>query len=677
MYNFNLFYSWNGCSNQNVALSFNGTTDTQGYIMCPAGVHEADLERMSMLVCKNDQKIKQIAYSQHSWSEVRDCQIEGQCLFDEETGNPISYVALEGHGNYPESPGNGFHVYYYQGSSIDGFPLENIGGIYVGDRTGDDPEKKFVPTPDNVKYIPPLWEIQEQNGIINGTSWEWAQFPGNWGAPLVQAPLKLFCLNRDVSEYVECDESSTTIQAIYTIVNAIGLSSVIQDQEEVTNSFAIQSVTNLTRVPYPDITGPMFRAFSYQFVAGDTAPILTEPVYNLTCPMDVMNLDVIPNVSKLDASADTIIGYLVGITVGTIIFSIILIILLSLPVILDKTSNVQSYVATKYKKYRRSSKADDAEVAVDDLEYPDAPEGAIDGVPNEYGYDDVDFDAMGVSNVLNVSKQASSISMASAASSNSAIIVSVDTVLSKGQTDRLIVWGSFASGLFIAGITLTAIGLNAMFNHSILTVAANNLSADSLVSALYWLTTSLSIFIIVCDLVMFFMVFMLNPKQIRLTKTRYIWNPFGGWKWFMNRALTILSVLVGLLSMIIAICAVLFSLGLLITIIQLVTRVACNGIFTLNVFGQSVQTVCLDIPSVGVNNLCGWEALQACGNATDMSVRNLLIGAMMLLWCHTVWLIIMLSILETFRTHQIKMTKGRRTETMMAGLRSETESRDE
>jgi hypothetical protein len=130
MYNFNLYYSWNGCSNQNVALSFNGTTDVQGYLMCPAGVHEADLERMSMLVCKSDQKIKQIAYSQHAWNEVRDCQVEGQCLFDEETGNPISYVALEGHGNYPESPGNGFHVYTYFGSSLEGFPvrigLENV-----------------------------------------------------------------------------------------------------------------------------------------------------------------------------------------------------------------------------------------------------------------------------------------------------------------------------------------------------------------------------------------------------------------------------------------------------------------------------------------------------------------------------------------------------------------------
>ena len=51
--------------------------------------------------------------------------------------------------------------------------------------------------------------------------------------------------------YVDCNENSTTIQAIYTIVDALGMSKVIQDQEDVTSSFAIESVTNLTRVPYP------------------------------------------------------------------------------------------------------------------------------------------------------------------------------------------------------------------------------------------------------------------------------------------------------------------------------------------------------------------------------------------------------------------------------------------
>ncbi len=198
----------------------------------------------------------------------------------------------------------------------------------------------------------------------------------------------------------------------------------------------------------------------------------------------------------------------------------------------------------------------------------------------------------------------------------------------------------------------------------ILTVAADNLQQDTLVGVLYWLTTGLSIFIVVVDVIMFFMVWMFQDRRIKVSETRSLWNPFGGRKWFMDRALTILSIIVGLLAMIIAISAVLFGLGLLITIAQLVARIACNGIFSIELFGQSAQSVCLDVPSLGINSVCGWEALQTCGLVTDMLVRNLLIGAMLLLWCHIVWMVVMLSILETYRTHHIKLTKNKTAKAM-------------
>jgi hypothetical protein len=660
LYNFNLFYAWNGCSNQAVSLSFNGTTDTQEYLMCPAGVHEADLERVSVLVCKNDQKIKQITYSQHAWSEVRDCQIEGQCLFDNATGNPISYVALEGHGNYPESVGDGFHVYYYQGSAIDGFPLRNIGGIYIGDRTGDDPEKTFIPTPDNVKYIPPLWEIQEDYQGIRSAEWEWAVFPGNWGAPLVQASTKLVCIDTESEEYFECDRNSTTIKAIYSIVDVLGLVGIVQDQEGVSNSFAIQSVSNLTRVPYPDITGPLFRAFSYQYVAGDTAPILTESVYELECPKDVTALDEMPNLESLDAGPSTITWYLVGITIGTLIFSIILIILLALPVILDKTSFVQKYVATKYKKMRRATGM--TPEAVEGIEvYPRTRKSkSRDQMANPKETDPVD--ASDVSQISDAPHYLGlsdpSISMASTTSTKSAYIMSVNTVLTSGQVNRMIVWGSFATGLFVAGLVVSSIGVSAMFNNSILTVAADKLNADSLVSALYWLSTGCLIFICVLDVVMFFMLFMFQDRRVYIFD-KPIWNPLGGWHWFMNKALTILSIVIGLIALEIAISTILFSLGLLITIIQLAARVGCNAVFSISVFGQNLESVCLDIETINLR-VCGWEALQACGNATNMSVRNLLIGSMMLQWCHIVWMIVLLSILETYRSHEIHVSKSKK-----------------
>ena len=194
LYNYNFFYSWNGCSNQAVALTFNGSVDTQNYIMCPEGVHEGDLERVSMLVCKSDLKIKRIAYSQHAWTEVRDCQVEGQCPMDPDTGRPVTHVALEGHGNYPEN--DGFHVYFYLGGGRTGFnniTLPNIGGIYVGDRTGEDPSKVFVPTPDNIVYIPPAWEIEQGLAAGDMQEWRWAVYPGNWGAPLADQPTVLYC----------------------------------------------------------------------------------------------------------------------------------------------------------------------------------------------------------------------------------------------------------------------------------------------------------------------------------------------------------------------------------------------------------------------------------------------------------------------------------------------------
>ena len=211
LYNFNFFYSWNGCSNQIVSLSFNGSLDTERYIMCPAGIHEGDLERVSMLVCKSDLKIKRIAYSQHGWTEVRNCEVEGDCPFDEATGNPITYVALEGHGNYPTN--DGFHVYFYQGSELgNAVVLDNLGGVYVGDRTGDDPERTFIPTPENVVYIPPAWEIEEQLALTDDGQWQWAVFPGNWGAPLSASPLDLYCFGDNDTTIVACPSNSTTIK---------------------------------------------------------------------------------------------------------------------------------------------------------------------------------------------------------------------------------------------------------------------------------------------------------------------------------------------------------------------------------------------------------------------------------------------------------------------------------
>lgn len=124
--------------------------------------------------------------------------------------------------------------------------LDNLGGVWVGDRTAADPDWKFVPTPENIKcvlparclrraaghggsgaasrrdtpqgccprgmpqlptccpdapplhptpyrYLPNLTEIQALPAGEQA-AWSWALFPGNWGSPLAPQASTFYCL---------------------------------------------------------------------------------------------------------------------------------------------------------------------------------------------------------------------------------------------------------------------------------------------------------------------------------------------------------------------------------------------------------------------------------------------------------------------------------------------------
>lgn len=249
LFNFDLFFGWNGCSNQEFVLG----SQQLRYLMCPAGVHETDLERMSVLVCKTDlNTIKKIGYNQHAWSEVRDCDagIES-CPRDPSTGNPIVYAGLESHALYPEN--NGFHVYY------------NLGPLFVGDRTGDDPNKFFKPTEDNVKYIPPY------DALPNTDEWDWARFGGNWGKLIEPMPVTLACLSDDTTKYVDCPDSSAK-SLIISVAGTQELSEPLAEQV---------------------MMGPLFRPANYQIKGTEIAPIIESGVTKLKCPDDILQRDAI------------------------------------------------------------------------------------------------------------------------------------------------------------------------------------------------------------------------------------------------------------------------------------------------------------------------------------------------------------------------------------------------
>lgn len=128
---------------------------------CPIGVHEFDLERVSVLVCKSDREAKRMAYSQHAWTEERDCTLPADdpagCPRNPDTGNFVTHASLEGHGNYPAA--SPLDVYQFLSGNISGAPvsLNNLGGVYIADRTLVDPYKRWEPARNgsNLIYIPP------------------------------------------------------------------------------------------------------------------------------------------------------------------------------------------------------------------------------------------------------------------------------------------------------------------------------------------------------------------------------------------------------------------------------------------------------------------------------------------------------------------------------------------
>lgn len=117
-------------------------------------------------------------------------------------------AGLDGHGNYPES--NPLMVYeFVSGNFSQDFQLENLGGVYIGDRTLSDPYRKWVPRPDLLSYIPPLLTINETD-LLNRLGW--AAYAGNWGAPLQLPSVYLECLNAAQTERYLCppEYESTT-----------------------------------------------------------------------------------------------------------------------------------------------------------------------------------------------------------------------------------------------------------------------------------------------------------------------------------------------------------------------------------------------------------------------------------------------------------------------------------
>ena len=83
--------------------------------------------------------------------------------------------------------------------------------------------------------------------------------------------------------------------------------------------------------------------------------------------------------------------------------------------------------------------------------------------------------------------------------------------------------------------------------------------------------------------------------------------------------------------------------------LQLAARLVCSNLADVELFGVSSSAICLTIPGVSEEPMCGWQLLQVCYDATSMGVVEMVLGAMMLLWAHIIWLVVLLVSLWRFK----------------------------
>ncbi|KAJ9505303.1 hypothetical protein QJQ45_028325 [Haematococcus lacustris] len=113
-FTYNLYYAHNGCGNMVLSSSAGGRTSSLEFVACPKGAHEADWERVSLVVCPDAGGGQVVAalLSQHNHDTLISCRpgphsASGRCSFSQDAPHRLNvFVALNSHANFP-APTNG------------------------------------------------------------------------------------------------------------------------------------------------------------------------------------------------------------------------------------------------------------------------------------------------------------------------------------------------------------------------------------------------------------------------------------------------------------------------------------------------------------------------------------------------------------------------------------------
>ncbi|KAK9811226.1 hypothetical protein WJX72_000256 [[Myrmecia] bisecta] len=580
IYNYNLFYSYNGCGNMELSLAFNGEYTAVDAYVCPIGIHEGDWERVIVTVCKGSMTPAQVSYSQHGWQQVLDCTA-GECPFDE-NGHPVSHVALNSHANYPIS--SPLNLYSLKRLNF----LANLDGIYIGDRTLVDPKRTFVPTPNNIVELPDIENITTATAAQDG----WAFYTGNWGMiPLPPQETTITCLSNNQTVAGPCDEGSLAYEMlaaalqVYTGAQARNLSKLVNITLPFGASKVIADTVNQTYEP-ATLTGPWLRDWSYRRLPDtQSAPIWSDkPPVNVTqlgprvCPRSG-DPSATARTQVDYASSESIAGYLLGLGIAICVFSGALAVFLIVP----NCSGWNSYI-------RLVPAAEADQSAIRSRE------------PRQ------------------------------------SLLLPLGN--SGGLLFRLL-WGISGLALYITGAILVGIGMDVLFSlldqlyhwstwgslrDLIIAVLSMIGFFDLLAAAIYVFVTTEPYVVLIgnrpgtapC------------PLQATQTWRRYR-NPATGVRWLVRNSRLVHMVLFAVIALVVCLCMLVFGLGLLASVVKMVFLNTCERVATV-----AIDTgICLNLQDNGLDlAVCGDRIVDVCNRWNAEEVKHIAIGACFVVWAH-------------------------------------------
>lgn len=203
-------------------------------------------------------------------------------------------------------------------------------------------------------------------------------------------------------------------------------------------------------------------------------------------------------------------------------------------------------------------------------------------------------------------------------------------------------WTIWAAALYIAALVLLIVGTLDFVNNSVASFTMDRHNNSSALEAIKWLIVALIIITGVCDAIAAYVVMAAHDPRFHILS----WS-IRNWcysKWVNKNAYRIHAVTAGLVMLVLSVACLLFGLGMIVVVIQLAVRLACNQLDDINIAGYDISDVCISIPaSTGpLNDFCGSQALALCDEVTGMGVLSLVLGAAFLLWSHCIWLVVLL-----------------------------------